>query len=388
MAFTESDRLGKLPPYVFVQIDGLKKKAIAKGADIINFGIGDPDLPTARPIVAALARAAREPRNHQYPDGEGLPESREAICDYYARRFGVKLDPGREATTLIGSKEGIGHAPGAFINRGDTVAFPDPGYPVYQTGTIFNDGKEYRIHLNEENGYLPDLEKLPASVLSRIKILWVCYPHSPTAAVAPKSYLAKLVRLAKKHDFHICSDAAYVDIYFDGKKPPSILEVPGAKARCIEFYSCSKSFNMTGWRLAYAVGNRDMIAALRRYKNNLDSGQFNPVQIAGVEALRGAEKYIASNNRIYQRRRDLLLGGLRNLGWDVPTPEATFYVWMKTRHGMRSMEFFEALLKQCAIVTTPGFGLGSKSDGHIRLTLTVSEERIAEALRRIEKAGL
>ena len=286
-----AERLKALPPYVFVAIDQLKKQAIAKGADIISFGIGDPDLPTPKPIVAALAKAARDPKNHQYPDGEGLPETRRAAADYYERRFNVKLDPAKEVTTLIGSKEGIGHVAGAFVNPGETVAFPDPGYPVYHTGTLFAGGKSYRIYLNEENGFLPDLEKLPASVLSRIRLLWVCYPHSPSAAVAPMSYLKKAVWLAKKHGFAICSDAAYADIYFDGRKPPSMLE-------------------------------------------------------------------------------------------------ASFYVWVKTRGGMDSMTMFKRLLEECAIVTTPGFGLGSKSDDHLRLTLTCPEPRIKEALERIRRAGI
>lgn len=388
MAIRFAKRLKQLPPYVFVAIDELKQKAIARGADIVNFGIGDPDLPTPKPIVAALARAAKDPVNHQYPSGDGMAAMREAVAEYYARRFGVKLNPATEVSTLIGSKEGIGHAPGAFINPGETVAFPDPGYPVYHTGTLFAGGKSHRIYLTEKNRYMPDLEKLAKSVLSRIKLLWVNYPHSPTACVAPKSYLKKLVWLAKKHGFYICSDVAYVDIYYEGVKPPSMLEIPGAKSVCMEFYSCSKSFNMTGWRVAFAVGNKDMVAGLRKYKSNLDSGVFNAVQYAAIAAFEGAERFIAANNRIYQRRRDVLVGGLNRLGWEVAPPEATFYLWLKTRHGMDSMTMVKTLLNKCAIVTTPGFGLGDRSDDHIRFTLTTSEARIREALRRLEKAGL
>ena len=225
-------------------------------------------------------------------------------------------------------------------------------------------------------------------MLSRIKLLWVNYPHSPTAAIATKSYLKKIIALAKKHDFTICSDAAYVDIYYDGIKPFSILELPGARSCCIEFYSCSKSFNMTGWRLAFAVGNKDRVLALRTYKSNIDSGQFNAVQYAGIAAFENAEAIIAENNRKYQRRRDLLIGGLRKLGWDVASPAATFYVWLKTRHGLDSMTMTRLLLDRCAIITTPGFGLGSSSDGFIRLTLTVSEPRIREALGRLREAGI
>lgn len=388
MPIEVAQRLKKLPPYIFVEIDRLKNKAIAQGKDVVNFGIGDPDLPTPKPIVASLARAAKDPSTHQYPSGAGMLPLREAVADYYGRRFGVKLNPQTEVTSLIGSKEGVAGAAGAFINPGDTVAFPDPGYPVYHTGTLYAGGKSYRIYLNEENGYLPDLEKLPKSILSRIKLLWVNYPHSPSATVAPKSYLKKLVWLAKKNDFYICSDAAYADIYFDGKKPPSLLEIPGAKNVCVEFYSCSKSFNMTGWRLAFAVGNKQMVQAIQTYKSNLDSGQFAAVQHAAITAFENAEKFVGANNKIYQRRRDLLVGGLRDLGWDVPMPEATFYVWTKTRGGMDSMAMTKKLINKCAIVTTPGAGLGERCDDHIRLTLTSTEERIRVALERLKELGI
>lgn len=388
MPIEVANRLKQLPPYIFVEVDRLKQAAIAQGADVINFGVGDPDLPTPAPIVAALARAAKDPSTHQYPSGAGMLKLRQAVADYYGRRFGVKLDAQNEVTTLIGSKEGVAGVAGAFINPGETVAFPDPGYPVYHTGTLYAGGKSYRIHLDETNDFLPDLEKLPASVLSRWKILWVNYPHSPSATVAPKSYLKKIVWLAKKHGFYICSDNAYVDIYYDADKTPSILEIPGARQVAMEFYSCSKSFNMTGWRLAFAVGNKDMVGALRTYKSNLDSGQFSAVQEAGVVAFQNAEKFIDANNKIYQRRRDLLVGGLNRLGWNLPMPKATFYLWAKTRGGLDSMAMTKKLIKECAIVTTPGVGLGSKSDDRIRFTLTTTEERIKLALERLAKSGI
>lgn len=380
-----ADRLKKLPPYVFVEVDRLKKEAIKKGADIVNFGVGDPDLPTPPAVVEALAKTAHDAPNHRYPDGEGMLAVREAIANYYQRRFGVKLDPNTEVTSLIGSKEGIGHIALALVNPGETVAYPDPGYPVYHAGTLFAGGKSLPFFLNEKNNYMPDLEKLGTSVLSRIKILWVNYPHSPTGAVASMSYLKKLVALGKKHGFYICSDAAYVDIYYDGIKPPSMLEIPGAKKVCVEFYSCSKPFNMTGWRMGFALGNPEMVQALRKIKNNLDSGQFNAVQYAGIAALNGAEKLIAANNVIYQRRRDLLINGLNKLGWGVPLPPATFYVWVKTRGGLDSMSMTKKLIQDYAIVTTPGVGLGAKSDDHVRMTLTTTEERIKAALARLEK---
>lgn len=388
MPIDVANRLKQLPPYIFVEVDRLKQAAIAKGADVINFGIGDPDLPTPKPIVAALAKSAKDSANHQYPSGAGLLALRQAVADYYKRRFNVKLDPQNEVTTLIGSKEGVAAVAGAFINPGETVAFPDPGYPVYHTGTLYAGGKSYRILVDETNDFLPDLEKLPASVLSRWKILWINYPHSPSATVAPRSYLQKVVWLAKKHGFYICSDNAYVDIFFDGKRPPSILEIPGASKLAMEFYSCSKSFNMTGWRLAFAVGNKDMVGAVRTYKSNLDSGQFQAVQYAGIAAFQNAEKYIDANNRIYQRRRDLLVNGLNELGWNLPMPKATFYLWAKTRGGLDSMSMTKKLINDCAIVTTPGVGLGSKSDDRIRFTLTTTEDRIKLALQRLAKAKI
>ncbi len=388
MSFLPARRLQQLPPYVFVAVDKLKREAIARGADIIDFGVGDPDLGTPRLITQALARAARDPATHRYPDGEGSLALREAVAAYYGRRFGVRLDPRTEVTTLIGSKEGIAHVAGAVVNPGETVAFPDPGYPVYHAGTLFAGGRSRRLYLTEANRGLPDLEAWPTSALSRLRLLWVNYPHSPTGTVAPLDYLEKLVWLARKHDFYICSDAAYVDVYFDGVKPPSVLQVRGARGRVLEFYSCSKSFNMTGWRLGFAVGHAGMVAALRAFKNNVDSGQFAAIQRAAVVGFENAEKIVAANNRLYQRRRDTLIRGLRRLDWEAEPPPATFYVWLKTRHGLRSMAMVKALLERCAIVATPGFGLGRRSDDHVRLALTTGEDRIRAALGRLAAAGL
>lgn len=387
MTVRVAKRLKNLPPYIFAEVDRLKNDAIAEGKDVVDFGIGDPDMPTAKPIVAELIRAVKDPATHQYPSGAGILELRESVSNYYRRRFGVKLNPETEVTMLIGAKEGIAALAGALIDPRQTVVFPDPGYPVYYTGTLYAGGKSHRIYLNEENKFLPDLEQLPSSVLERMKILWVNYPHSPTAAVAPKSYLKKLIWLAKRHDFVICSDAAYVDIYFDGVKPPSILELSGAKKVCVEFYSCSKPFNMTGWRLAFAVGNADLVSAVRTYKSNLDSGQFTAIQRAGVVAFDRAEGFINANLKVYQRRRDLLVDGLNRLGWNVSKPPATFYMWVKTPKGVGSMSFTKRLIDECAIVTTPGVGLGHRSDDHIRFTLTTGEARIKEALKRLESAG-
>jgi LL-diaminopimelate aminotransferase len=355
--------------------------------DLIALGIGDPDLPTPVPIVETLAEAARDPATHQYPLGAGLPQLRRAVADYYVRRFGVKLDPDTEVTTLIGSKEGVAHVAGALVDPGQVVAFPDPGYPVYEGGTIFAGGRPHRYEVNEDNEFLPDFSKLPASVLSRFKLLWINYPNAPTGAVAPKSYFKKIAALAKRHGFLVCSDAAYADIYYDGKRPESFLSAPGAKSVGIEFYSCSKSFNMTGWRLAFAVGNRQMIAALRAYKNNCDSGVFSAVQRAGVVAFDNAEAFTAANNRLYQGRRDRLVEGLRSLGWRPIEPAATFFVWVPTPGGADSMELFRRLLDRCGVVTTPGFGLGRKSGKYLRFALTTSEARIGEAVERMRAAG-
>jgi LL-diaminopimelate aminotransferase len=383
-----ADRIEGLPPYLFAAIDQMKQEAARQGKDIINLGVGDPDLPTPAPIIRKLQQAAEDPKNHQYPSYEGLPVFRQAVAQWYQRRFGVSLNPENEVLALIGSKEGIGHFPLAFINPGETVLIPTPGYPVYHAGTLFAGGKSYFLPLLRENRFLPDLERIPKNVLESAKILFINYPNNPTGATATIDFFKEVVSFAERHHLIVCHDAAYSEIYFDGKRPPSFLEVPGAKEVGIEFHSLSKTFNMTGWRVGFAVGNGDILAALGKVKSNLDSGVFQAVQEAGVYALSLEESAVDQIRKTYQERRDGFVAGLRGLGFDLSPPQASFYVWIPTPPGTGSADFTAQLLSKTAIVSTPGSGFGASGEGYVRMTLTVRKERLAEAIDRIEKAGI
>jgi LL-diaminopimelate aminotransferase len=380
---TPSERLQRLPPYLFVELDRKKKEAQARGVDIINLGIGDPDLPTPRPIVAALCRAARNPANHRYPDSEGLQAFRAACAAWYARRFGVTLDPDREVLTLIGAKEGIGHLPLALVNPGDIVLIPDPAYPVYQAGTVFAGGEPYYLPLRPERGFLPDLGAVPEAVARRARLLFLNYPNNPTGAVASREFYAEVVDFARRFNIIVAQDNTYSEIAFDGYRPPSFLEAPGAREVGIEFHSLSKTFNMTGWRLGFVVGNATVIDALRRVKSNLDSGVFNAVQEAGIVALAMAEQVAARNSRVYQRRRDILVRGLRRLGLEVQVPRATFYVWARVPPGHTAASFAGLLIERAGIVCTPGSGFGPHGEGFVRFALTADAARLREAVRRL-----
>lgn len=381
--FAVARRLAELPPYLFVEIDRKKREALARGVDIINLGIGDPDIPTPAPIVRALARAAREPANHRYPESEGLDRFREAVADWYRRRFGVELSAQREVLTLIGAKEGIGHLPLALVNPGDVVLIPDPAYPVYRAGTIFAGGEPYEMPLRKENAFLPDLGAIPESVLRRARLMFINYPNNPTGAVAPIEFYREVVEFATRHNIVVAQDNTYSEISFDGYRPPSFLEVPGARDVGIEFHSLSKTFNMTGWRIAFAVGRADVIEALRKIKSNLDSGAFQAIQEAGIVALSMADEISARNSKIYQRRRDVLIRGLRQAGLSVDTPRATFYVWPRVPEGYDSAGFVSMLIERAGIVCTPGSGFGKEGEGYIRFALTADARRLAEATRRI-----
>ncbi len=387
-----ANRIAGLPPYLFAAIDRAKQEAIASGKDIINLGVGDPDLPTPEPIIRRLSEAARDPRNHQYPSYEGLPAFRRAVADWYKKRFGVKIDPQREVLTLIGSKEGIGHFPFAFINPGDVALVPSPGYPVYHAATLFAGGKSHLLPLLEENRYLPDLKKIPAAVARRARILFINYPNNPTSAVAPLSFFEQAVDFARTRNIIVAHDAAYSEIYYDGQRPPSFLSIPGAREIGVEFHSLSKTFNMTGWRIGFAVGNAEILAGLGKIKSNLDSGVFQAIQEAGIAALNLGDEVTDRIRRIYQERRDLLVGGLKRLGLPVDPPRATFYLWLPTprkgKRRMSSVETASALLSKAGIVTTPGSGFGKEGEGYIRMALTVGVERLAEALDRIERSGI
>jgi LL-diaminopimelate aminotransferase len=383
-----ADRIKSLPPYLFAAIDEMKQRAIARGVDIINLGIGDPDLPTPRPIIERLQQAAEDPKNHQYPSYEGLLAFRRAVAGWYRRRFGVTLDPASEVLTLIGSKEGIGHVPLAFVNPGDVVLIPSPGYPVYPVATRFAGGVPYVMPLRKQHGFLPDLSAIPHDVARRAKLMFLNSPNNPTSVVAGKDFFQDVVAFAQEHQIIVCHDAAYSEIYFDGRRPPSFLEVDGAKEIGIEFHSLSKTFNMTGWRIGFAAGHRQAIAGLGKVKNNLDSGVFQAVQEAGITALESDDHLTAGLRRTYQDRRDVLVPGLQKLGLEVELPPAAFYVWIAVPPRYTSASFTGHLLEQSGIVTTPGNGFGQEGEGYIRMTLTTSKERLAETVERIRKAGV
>ena len=385
--FPLSTRIEALPPYLFAELDRKKQEVRARGVDIIDLGVGDPDRPTPKFIVNRLKREAEIPSNHQYPSYEGLPQFREAAATWYRRRFGVSLDPSSEVVALIGSKEGIAHFPLAFVNPGDAVLVPDPGYPVYHIATMFAGGRSHFLPLRRENGFLPDLDAIPRSVLAKAKILFLNYPNNPTSAVADRKFYRRVLGFAEEHDLIVAHDVAYTEIYFDGKKPMSILELPGAKKRCIEFHSLSKTYNMTGWRIGFAVGNAELVAGTGKVKTNVDSGVFQAVQGAGIAALTSSDEVTDAIRRTYQDRRDILVPGLRALGLDPVEPGGTFYVWIPVPKGYTSASFCAHLLERAGIVTTPGSGFGKSGEGYIRIALTKEKARLREALARMRKVG-
>ena len=380
-----SERLKKLPPYLFVEIDKAKKRAKDEGRDIIDLGVGDPDIPTPNFIIEALNKAVKDPSTHRYALDQGMPEFRKAACEWFKKRFGVALDYENEIHPLIGSKEGIAHIPLAFINPGDIVLVPDPCYPPYRSGTIFADGEVLTMPLIEKNHFLPDLKAINHHLLHRTKMIFINYPNNPTAAVCDKKFLKDVVEFAKKHNIIVCQDAAYSEVAFDGFKPPSILEIEGAKDVAVEFHSLSKTFNMTGWRIGFVCGNAELVKGLGKVKSNIDSGIFSAIQRAGIVAFENYEKHINSVIKIYAERRDVLVDGLNKLGWNLEKPKATFYVWAKVAPRHTSATFAKDLLDKADIVVTPGNGFGESGEGYIRMAITVDKKRLAEAVDRIKK---
>ncbi len=380
-------RIKTLPPYLFAAIDEMKKAALARGVDIINLGIGDPDLPTPAPIVERLRQEAGNPRHHQYPSYEGMLSFRQAVADWYQRRFGVSLNPADEVLTLIGSKEGIGHVPLAFVNPGDVVLVPSPGYPVYPVATGFAGGMSYMMPLSKANHFLPDLGAIPKDVARKAKLMFLNSPNNPTSVIAGKEFFARVVEFANEHQIIVCHDAAYSEIYYDGRKPASFLEVEGAKDVGVEFHSLSKTFNMTGWRIGFAVGNKQVLAGLGKVKSNLDSGVFQAVQEAGIVGLRDGDALAEGIRAVYQERRDVLLPGLARLDLEVEPLHAAFYVWITVPKGFTSAAFTAHLLEKAGIVSTPGNGFGEAGEGYIRLTLCAPKARLLEAVSRMEKIG-
>lgn len=380
-------RIKTLPPYLFAAIDKMKQEAIARGVDIINLGIGDPDLPTPKPIIESLAKAAQDPKHHQYPSYEGMLSFRKAVAGWYKRRFNVALDPADEVLTLIGSKEGIGHVHLAFVDPGDVVLVPSPGYPVYPVGTSFCGGTAHFMPLTKANGFLPDLSAIPKDVAKKAKLMWLNSPNNPTSVIMTKDYFRRAIEFAQEHHIIICHDAAYSEIYYDGKRPVSFMEVEGAKDVGVEFHSLSKTYNMTGWRIGFVVGNKAVLAALGKVKSQLDSGVFEAVQEAGITALELDDSVTDGIRKIYQERRDTIVPGLKKLGLEVDAPPAAFYIWVTVPKGYTSTSFTAHLLEKVGIVTTPGNGFGAPGEGYVRMTVCTTKERLAEAVERVHKAG-
>jgi LL-diaminopimelate aminotransferase len=378
-----SKRIAKLPPYLFVEIGKKIADKKAKGIDIISFAIGDPDLPTPDKILERLMKEARIPENHRYPETAGLPELCKAIASWYKNRFNIDLDNDTEVLPLIGSKEGIGHISFCYIDDGDIALVTDPGYPVYSISTLLAGGSCHFLPLKEETGYLPDLDTIPPDIAGKAKLLWLNYPNNPTGAIADIKFFNKAIAFAADNDIMICHDAPYSEVAYDGYKPPSILQAKGARERCIEFHSCSKTYNMTGWRIGMAVGNPKMINALFRMKSNLDSGIPQAIQYMAIEALTGPQDEIETRNNIYRRRRDKLCAALKQLGIEHKIPEAGFYIWAKVPDGFTSVEFTAELLEKVNIAVTPGNGYGPTGEGYIRFSITVPDDRLDEGIKRL-----
>ena len=389
MQIKTASRLGLLPPYLFAELDRLKKEVQSKGVDVISLGIGDPDLPTPRHIVDSLKRNADDFRNHRYPDYEGLPQFRQTAVDWYKRRFGASFDPQREVCALIGSKEGIANFSTAVVDPGDIVLIPDPGYPVYYSGCVFNGGEPYFLTLKKENGFVPDLGSIPPEVARRARMLWLNYPNNPTAATVELSFFENAVKFCLKNDIILAHDSAYSEIAYDGYRAPSVFQAEGARECAIEFHSLSKTFSMTGWRVGFAIGNARLVGALGKVKTNMDSGVFQAVQEAAITGLeRGDGDKLAEYCAIYKERRDVLVGALRALGLECELPRATFYIWAKVPRGYTSVTFTERVLKEAGVMITPGSGFGKGGEGYVRFSLTVSSERLVEAVDRLKALRL
>ena len=379
-------RLDNIPPYLFAEIDRKVAERKAAGVDVISFGIGDPDLPTPGFIVEELAAAARDPSTHRYPSYFGLPAFRRAVAGFYRRRFGVELDPDTQVLPLLGSKEGIAHLAWAFVDPGDPVLVTEPGYPVYEVGTILAGGQPVHIPLTAEEDWFPNFGRVDGAVADRAKLLWLCYPSNPTAAVATLDQYQEAVRFAAAHGLLLANDNAYSEITFDGFVAPSVLQLPGAMDVAVEFGSLSKIFNMTGWRIGWVVGSPVAIEALGRVKTNIDSGIFNAVQRAGVAALESGMPHLPGLLETYRRRRDRIMEVFWDAGWKVDAPKGALYVWLPTPPGESSVDFTARLLDEAGVVVAPGTGYGPSGEGYIRLSITIPDSRLDEGCERVRKA--
>jgi LL-diaminopimelate aminotransferase len=385
--FVKSERLRRLPPYLFAEIDKKKKAAIAAGRDVINLGVGDPDRPTPPSIIESLQQHAQNPAFHQYALDQGAPELRRSIAAFCKNRYGLDLDPDTEIMALIGSKEGLAHFPLAVLNPGEISLVPDPCYPVYRSSSMFAGADVYTMPLEPRLGFRPDLDAIPADVYTQARLMFLNYPNNPTGGTADIGFFERVVELARAQNFVIAQDAAYNEMYYE-QPAPSILQVPGAKDVAIEFHSLSKTFNMTGWRVGFAIGGAPMITALGQIKANVDSGIFTAIQFAGKTALDNYENLTPPIRALYKERRDAFLGALKKIGWEVPAPQATFYVWIPCPAGYTSAELCSRILEEADVVTTPGIGFGRTADGYIRAALTVETPRLIEAVERIGKLKL
>ncbi|MDR7532326.1 MAG: LL-diaminopimelate aminotransferase [Armatimonadota bacterium] len=382
----QSQRLQRIGAYLFADLDRKQDELQARGVDVINLGVGDPDLPTPPHIVEALQRAARDPGTHRYPPYRGTKEFRQAVAEWFAGRFGVTLDPQRQVLALIGSKEGLAHLPWALLNPGDGALIPDPGYPVYRSATIMAEGEPYAVPLRSERGFLPALDEIPVEILRRARLLFLNYPNNPTGAVATLEFFTEAVAFARRWGLLVIHDNAYSEITFDGYIAPSILQVDGAMECAIELHSLSKTYNMTGWRVGFAVGSPEAVEALGTVKTNVDSGVFTAVQAAAIAALRGPQDSVAQTLSVYRARRDRVVAALREVGWQPPTPKGTLYIWMPTPGGQSAAAFCAEVLARTGVVITPGPGYGASGEGYVRLSLTTPDARLDEALGRIQRA--
>ncbi len=378
-----SRRIEYLPPYLFVEINRKIAEKRAKGEEVVSFAIGDPDIPTPPHIIEKLCQAAKDPANHRYPETEGLPELRQAIADWYKKRFDVSLDADREVLPLIGSKEGIAHIAFCFVDFRDVALVPDPAYPVYAVSTMLASGNPYYLPLLEENNFLPDLNVIPAYILQRAKLLWINYPNNPTSAVADLDFFNRVVEFARKHKLAVCHDGPYSEVAFDGYQPVSFMQAGGAREVGVEFHSLSKTYNMTGWRIGMVVGNGVMIDALKRLKSNLDSGIPQAIQQAAITALTGPQGCIKAHNDVYQRRRDLIIDVLNNIGLEARPPKASLFIWAKVPKGYTSVEFATDLLDKVGVAVTPGVGYGKHGEGYVRLSLTVPDSMVVKGLSKL-----
>ncbi|MGA2107023.1 MAG: LL-diaminopimelate aminotransferase [Syntrophorhabdales bacterium] len=383
-----ASRVEKIPPYLFARIDKKKEEARKRGIDLVDFSIGDPDIPTPAHIVERMKEATENPRNHQYPSYEGMPAFRKAVAEWYARRFGVRLDPDTEVVALIGSKEGIAHLPWVYLDEGDVALIPSPGYPVYRITTLLAGGTPFILPLREERAFRPDLDNIPEEARRKAKICFINYPNNPTGAHGDDGLYERAVRLGRENDILICHDAAYSEVTYDGHKARSILEFDKEKRYSIEFHSLSKTYCMTGWRIGFAVGNSEAVQNLGKLKTNIDSGVFQAIQEAGIEALTGSQESVEAMKTVFARRRDLVVEGLASIGIKVPKPLGTFYIWAHVPAGYTSAEFAEALIERIGIVVTPGAGFGDEGEGYFRISITTPEPRIREGMGRLKELRL